>query len=71
VRFENNFDGMYFHHNLYLKTGVSRNGLSSGYSERDISSACVYKESLDDVVIPSIAANTVLKTNGLDIVILK
>jgi hypothetical protein len=34
--FENNFNGIYFHHNFYLKTGVSRNGLSPGYSERDI-----------------------------------
>ena len=36
--FENNFNGIYFHHHFYLKTGVSRNGLSPGYSERDISS---------------------------------
>ena len=33
--FENNFNGIYFHHHFYLKTGVSRNGLSPGYSERD------------------------------------
>ena len=35
---ENNFNGIYFHHYFYLKTGVSRNGLSLGYSERDTSS---------------------------------
>ena len=33
--FENNFNGIYFHR---LKTGVSRNGLSPGYSDRDTSS---------------------------------
>ena len=36
--FENNFNGIYFHHHFYLKTGVSRNGLSLGFSERDTSS---------------------------------
>ena len=35
---ENNFNGIYFHHHFYLKTGVSKNGLSPGYSERDTSS---------------------------------
>ena len=38
MRFENNFNGIYFHHNFYRKTGVSRNGLSPGYSEQDTSS---------------------------------
>ena len=33
--FENNFNGIYFHHHFYLKTGVSRNGLSPDYSEQD------------------------------------
>ena len=28
----NNFNGIYFHHHFCLKTGVSRNGLSLGYS---------------------------------------
>ena len=36
--FENNFNGIYFHHHFYLKTDVSRNGYSPGYSERDTSS---------------------------------
>ena len=36
--FENNFNGIYFHNHFYLKTGVSRNGLSPGYSDRDTSS---------------------------------
>ena len=35
--FENNFNGTTFHHHFCLKTGVSRNGLSLGYSERDTS----------------------------------
>ena len=34
---ENNFNGIYFHHHFYLKTGVSKNGLSLGYSEQDTS----------------------------------
>ena len=38
VGFENYFNGIYFHYNFYLKTDVSRNGLSFGYSERDTSS---------------------------------
>ena len=33
------FNGIYFHRHFYLKTGVSRNGLSLGYSERDTSTA--------------------------------
>ena len=37
--FKNDFNGVgYFHHNFYLKTGVSKNGLSLGYSEQDTSS---------------------------------
>ena len=40
--FENNFNGKYFHHHFYFKTGVSRNCLSLGYSERDISSVRVF-----------------------------
>ena len=34
---ENNFNGRYFHHHFYHKTGVIRNGLSLGYSEQDTS----------------------------------
>jgi hypothetical protein len=37
VGFENNFNGTTFHHHFCLKTGVSRNGLSLEYSERDTS----------------------------------
>ena len=33
--FENDFNGIYFHHHFYLKTGVSRNGLSFRYSKQD------------------------------------
>ena len=36
--FENNFNGIYFHRHFYLKTSVSRNGLSPDYSEQDTSS---------------------------------
>ena len=38
VGFENNFNDIYFHNHFYFKTGVSRNGLSLGYSEGDTSS---------------------------------
>jgi hypothetical protein len=31
------FNGIYFHRHFYLKTGVSKNGLSLGYSEQDTS----------------------------------
>jgi hypothetical protein len=37
VGFETNFNGTTFHHHFCLKTGVSRNGLSLGYSEQDTS----------------------------------
>ena len=37
IGFENNFNGTTFHHHFCLKTGVSRNGLSLAYSERDTS----------------------------------
>ena len=43
---ENNFNGIYFHHHFYLKTGVSRNGFSLGYSEQDTST--VISESKND-----------------------
>ena len=33
LRSKNYFNGIYFHNNFYLKTGVSRNGLYLGYSE--------------------------------------
>ena len=33
VGFENKFNGTTFNHHFCLKTGVSRNGLSLGYSE--------------------------------------
>jgi hypothetical protein len=42
VGFENNFNGTTFHHHFCLKTGVSRNGLSLGYSERDTSTVLAY-----------------------------
>ena len=45
--FENNFNGIYFHHDFYLKTGVSRNDLSPGYSEQDTSSVCGYDDVMD------------------------
>ena len=35
--FENNFNGIHFHH-VFIKTGVSINDWSLGYSERDTSS---------------------------------
>ena len=41
--FENNFIGIYFHRHFYPKTGVSRNGLSLGYSERDTSTVANVK----------------------------
>ena len=43
--FENDFNSIYFYHNFYLKTSVSRNGLSPGYSERDISSVVTVLQS--------------------------
>ena len=46
VGFENNFNGIYFHPYFYLKTGVSRNGLSLGYSEQETSTVCSYSEIL-------------------------
>ena len=50
--FENNFNGIYFHHHFYLKTGVSRNGLSPGYSERDTSSVSTYKLTIILIFFP-------------------
>ena len=39
--FENNFNGTTFYHHFCLKTGVSRNGLTLGYSEKDTSSVFI------------------------------
>ena len=54
MRFENNFN---FHHHFYLKIGVSRNGLSPGYSERDTSS--VYLEVVNNMKhsVPAVEAD--------------
>ena len=55
--FENNFNGIYFHHHFYLKTDVSRNGYSPGYSERDTSS--VYLEVVNNMKhsVPAVEAD--------------
>ena len=39
--FEFIFNGQYFHHPYYLKTSVSRNDLSPGYSEQDTRSVVI------------------------------